>query len=181
MNYREVLEQAQTRLAKAREYSRLVDDTLYKAKKAESKFAAEVQIIKNIAVFAQIRAKNKEYSYGVWEWKVEKTAEKEFFRLKTANKHFILSLCERTDLKRFKWCVALQGTEVIYDMRSNFCDDEYLARKYNTKPMDKKFKSEEDARKYIKEMQELILKDHKEEIDYQVALASTIKEADGDE
>lgn len=155
-------------------------DALYEAEKAEREAIREVKLLEHIFTLAQRKVKGH---IGIWEWDVEKQvphgyeklAWKELYKFEMAGFEFVFRLCEHTDLKRDKWHVVLKGTQIIYGENNNDSDPEYMARNY-MRAMDKKFKSEEAARKYIKEMQELVLADHKEEIDRQIALAKTIKD-----
>lgn len=183
MNYQEVLEQAKIKAAKAKEHRIAMLDAYRKAEKTEQDAVAEVRLLEEIYALTQQKANGQ---IGIWEWGVERTtprsydkdykkiAWRESHKLKMAGLEFIFRLCERLKFKRDKWHVVLKGIKTLYGKNITYYDYEYMHRKYR-EGMDMKFRSEEDARKFIHRMKNWVFTDHKEEINQQINLSKSIE------
>lgn len=178
MTFQEALEQAKSKLSKAKEHRITVRKALFEAEKAEKTAIHEVKLLETIFALAQRKAKGQAV---IWEWGFEKETPhyfehrkwREVYRLEMAGFEFVFKLSELINYKIYKWHVTMKGTKIFYGENTNHYDTGYMARKYVI-AIDKKFKSEAEARKYIGKMQEQVFADHREEIDRQLALARTI-------
>lgn len=172
--FEEVLQAVYAKQKEAEEKQRKLEEAARKAKKEREELGGEVARLNRIAYLS---------SHCNMEWterdgKVPAIAMA--WELKTSTLEFTIYLKE-TDLKRDKYRVVIRGTKrdmgkVGHEIHGGYTDHDYIKKTYmkqleynnyeeiKGQELDKKFKTEEEARAYAEQWKKRITEDHMTEL-----------------